>query len=124
MFDSPRTFQTDSFSGLASTQVKPEFAKRDARCPPGRLGSLVLVPVLHTLHRPAWLSLSCLIWWTQEVDPGGSGFVLRLLLCLSLSTHLPRETPHCCCYWFSTYSSQVSLGAHCIVLVALKLSLT
>lgn len=38
MFDSPETFQTDSFSGLASPHLKPEFARRDAQCPPGRAG--------------------------------------------------------------------------------------
>lgn len=57
--------------------------------PPRQAGKPGLGPILHTLPRPAWLSLSCLIWWTQEADPGGSGLVLHLLLCLSLSTHLP-----------------------------------
>lgn len=36
MFDSPETFQTDSFSGLASPHLKTKFARRDVQCPPPR----------------------------------------------------------------------------------------
>lgn len=46
--------------------------------------------------------------------------MLSLLLCLSssaLSHQVPgRESPHCCCYRFSTYSSEASLGMGCTAL--------
>lgn len=58
---------------------------------PDRWGHLVLGPLLHTMPRLPSLSQSCVIWWTQEVDPGKLGLRLSPLLVSLLICSSPNR---------------------------------